>query len=704
MKKYKNISWILTLTSVTATPFLAASCFNFNINKFPDQEQKKPNNTDKTDINDSDINQKNDNNVNSNTQINIVDTNKDETQTLKPAIKQENPNEPTLTPLVENEQNKQNQNTNIDDKQQTTNTDKKNGSINTNNSQPSNSQPIVETKYIDETVQTKLLDNGKKQFKDLDSTSNPTIFFDTYKHLENDDYYINVNNIVNKIITNNSSRIFKIQSQTPKKVSFKINNTNVLEFDEEFDTVTFDSQDSFDITPLRGNSFTDSSIKQSRIRKHKTNPNTTINLAKYNIDVIVDNGNVYLPVSVFNLMFLSGSYYNLYFNNESFVGASYSTSRSNPNLLYKFYRSTNLHRPSTQSRINNYNFLALLFDHYYGLAKRFYEKNNVENFDQFALKTNLKQKILSTNVNVFREAYQWLWYKYLDDLHSRLISKSYYDVYSASIVDYFNFKGRELSAKSEQHSSKNDELVSYRENSITRDRNGIYNLNNKITHVHGDTARIVLDEFVSATEEQKQLPDPWRFDTYLKMRAALERIRQDDPQGRVKNIILDISLNGGGSTDALQKVLGFLSNKNLNLLIQNRQTGEYNEISYKVDTNGDGVVDSRDGYTNYKWYILVGINTFSAANLLTHAAKELNLATIIGQKSGGGMFSVLPTVLPDGTNVDISSVNGWTGIANKTINSLEDLPYTEDGVEVDYLVDYENFADHDILNKLRKNQ
>ncbi|MCT4469514.1 S41 family peptidase [Mycoplasma sp. HS2188] len=666
MKRLKKINLVMSLSAIGSIPFLGASCLQGIVSPKSngDKNNDVPTNNTNQDANDK----------------------------------------PQRVDNVNNNIAEQNVSDNIEETSHQ-DTNAKNGNTKTANSRSKRSTqpPAPIYVYTDETIRSRLINNGEKEFRDLDSQSNPKILFDTYSHISTGDDYINVNDFVNRIIANNNTNYFKIEAQDSKNITFKINNTNRLIFDEEYDTVTFDSQNAFEIAPFNGNSFGDDSIKYEGIETHKTKPSTTIDLSKYNVDVIVDNGNVYLPVSVFNLMFLSGSYYNVYYNNDRFVGASYNTSRSNPGLLYSFYTSSNTHEPTVQSRINNYNYLRLLFDHYYGLAKRFYQKNNVNNFDEFSIKTNLKQKLLSTNVNVYKGAYEKLWYKYLDDLHSRLISKSYYDIYDGQIADYFNFDGRELSAKSNKHAVKKDELVSYREKSITRDRNGIYNLNNKITHVHGDTARIVLDEFVSATEKQKRLPDAWRFDTYLKMRAALNRIKSDDPHGKVKNIILDISLNGGGSTDALQKVLGFLSNQTLNLFIQNRQTGEYKELSYKVDTNGDGVVDSRDGFTNYKWYILVGINTFSAANLLTHAAKEMKIATIIGQKSGGGMFSVFPTVLPDGTNVDISSVNGWTGGTNKSIKSIKDLPYTEDGVDVDYFVNYENFADHDILHKLIKN-
>ncbi|WP_429978376.1 S41 family peptidase, partial [Mycoplasmopsis bovis] len=81
--------------------------------------------------------------------------------------------------------------------------------------------------------------------------------------------------------------------------------------------------------------------------------------------------------------------------------------------------------------------------------------------------------------------------------------------------------------------------------------------------------------------------------------------------------------------------------------------------------------------------ILAGVNTFSAANLLTHIAKENKFATILGNKSGGGMWSILPVVIPDGTSFKFSSNNAWISWIDKKIEKPKDLPYTQDGIEPD---------------------
>ncbi|SYV90217.1 peptidase, S41 family, partial [Metamycoplasma alkalescens] len=68
----------------------------------------------------------------------------------------------------------------------------------------------------------------------------------------------------------------------------------------------------------------------------------------------------------------------------------------------------------------------------------------------------------------------------------------------------------------------------------------------------------------------------------------------------IKNIVLDIAINGGGSVLSMIRTLGFMTDKP----ILNR---EYNVLDQradlsksKVDTNGDGKYDG-DAYDKYNW-------------------------------------------------------------------------------------------------------
>ena len=74
-------------------------------------------------------------------------------------------------------------------------------------------------------------------------------------------------------------------------------------------------------------------------------------------------------------------------------------------------------------------------------------------------------------------------------------------------------------------------------------------------------------------------------------------------------------------------------------------------------------------------------------------SKELGVKSI-GQKSGGGMCSVLPVVLADTTTVEMSSTNAmYTYVNNK-------LVFMEGGFEPDIELDYDKFYDIEYINSI----
>nr|WP_307919408.1 hypothetical protein [Mycoplasmopsis bovis] len=82
---------------------------------------------------------------------------------------------------------------------------------------------------------------------------------------------------------------------------------------------------------------------------------------------------------------------------------------------------------------------------------------------------------------------------------------------------------------------------------------------------------------------------------------------------------------------------------------------------------------------------------------MTHIAKENKFATILGNKSGGGMWSILPLVIPDGTSFKFSSNNAWISWINKKIEKPKDLPYTQDGIEPDIEIPYFAYYQYDVI-------
>ncbi|QBF34577.1 hypothetical protein EG856_01395 [Mycoplasmopsis phocirhinis] len=510
-----------------------------------------------------------------------------------------------------------------------------------------------------------------------------------FENKTNKNIYINVNEIFKKLNGFfDLKKLSKIDVVDAKAIIQK-NNGDVVEFSTTDDKLVFTDSQAFDLSKssLTHNynqylHFLDTTFKSLR-SKDELLP--TLNLKKYDMPIYTQDKNIYMPLSLFNLLFMSQNYYNLQYNGTSLLGYDYENSHSFAHPKYvKFYRDANWTSTSEQ-RLNNYNFLALLFDNFYGLSNELYKRHNSSDFNEFTHITGLYDKIIDQNYSTYSNAYEQLWYVYLNELHSRIITEGYL----APTNDNVNKSdSRQLSSKYADYEKTLTKLQDLR--ALEKQKNSAV--------IEGNIARIKLDAFLSGSKEEINSKQPYLYDSYELMKAAIAKIKRLDPQNKVKSIVIDISQNGGGSSAALEKVVGFLTKKPFNVFIQDRITKAYVDLKIGVDTNSDNKYNNKDGYDEYNWYLLTGINTFSAANLFAHVVKQTGIAKIIGQKSGGGMFAVLPTVLPDGTNVDISGPIAYSA-ASDNVNTVEDLPISEFGVEPDYLYPYDDFYDLEKLSK-----
>lgn len=163
---------------------------------------------------------------------------------------------------------------------------------------------------------------------------------------------------------------------------------------------------------------------------------------------------------------------------------------------------------------------------------------------------------------------------------------------------------------------------------------------NKVEIV-GDTAVIYFESFMEDLTRSNSFYTklPTREDleksTFALVYYAFEKIKSN---GEVKNVVFDVSNNGGGAAAALVAVLGFLSedgevNITYRDLLNQSDVSEY----YHVDTNLDGVFDDQDGYGGqYNFYIITSGSSYSCANALPYFAQKDHLAKVMGQKPGGG--------------------------------------------------------------------
>lgn len=182
-----------------------------------------------------------------------------------------------------------------------------------------------------------------------------------------------------------------------------------------------------------------------------------------------------------------------------------------------------------------------------------------------------------------------------------------------------------------------------------------------------------------------QYPDDW----LVILTDALEKA-QNDPE--VKNFILDISANPGGSSDIVLFITSLFANKS-DLYYENVLTGQKMKSTFEVDRNLDGKFDEKDKDVKLKMNIGVLISTFSfsCGNLLPSLLKDYGIC-LLGKKSGGGSCAVLYSPSADGF--------GYTYSSHRVrLNNLKGENIDE-GIEPDYPLEVDEFFDIPTIGKL----
>ena len=199
---------------------------------------------------------------------------------------------------------------------------------------------------------------------------------------------------------------------------------------------------------------------------------------------------------------------------------------------------------------------------------------------------------------------------------------------------------------------------------------------NVITY-SGNTAILPFDSFITSgvRVEQSNLATlaNGNKDTFALLLWAMGEIKE---HGGIDNVIFDITCNGGGDSNALVQMLGVMG-REYTVCQYDPLTKANSELVYRIDTNLDGAFDANDSFEGqYDFYILTSPYSFSCGNMFPYVAKANDIATVIGQQSGGGACTVSFTVTPDGMPYRISGLARTGDLADPTKH--DDL-----GVKVD---------------------
>ena len=128
---------------------------------------------------------------------------------------------------------------------------------------------------------------------------------------------------------------------------------------------------------------------------------------------------------------------------------------------------------------------------------------------------------------------------------------------------------------------------------------------------------------------------------------------ENDPD--VKNFVLDLATNGGGSSDLVVFITSLFSNK-ADLPYENVLTGQKMKATFEVDRNLDKKFDENDQEVKYHLNFAVTVSgiSFSCGNLLPALLKDYGIP-LIGQRTGGGACCVFYNPSADGFGYRYSS-------------------------------------------------
>ena len=150
----------------------------------------------------------------------------------------------------------------------------------------------------------------------------------------------------------------------------------------------------------------------------------------------------------------------------------------------------------------------------------------------------------------------------------------------------------------------------------------------------------------------------------------------------IKNVVLDISRNGGGLVDDEIAIASWFLGQT-DSCIKNTITGSSSCISYIADIDFDGnynslnqyavyertkdssdINDSDDTICNLNRYCIISLQSFSCGNMLPSQCAFKNNVKLLGHQSGGGTCAVATIEMPSGTSFATSSPFQFSTLVN----------------------------------------
>ncbi|MBR3388324.1 MAG: S41 family peptidase [Bacteroidales bacterium] len=455
---------------------------------------------------------------------------------------------------------------------------------------------------------------------------------------------------------------------------------------------------------------------------------TTLDFGAYGIDIRSDgHGTVYFPFATLADMYTDLFYHHAGFNGEKVV-ANLSVNEVDLDEIDPDYNKPLIARTTRPADLAEFSYKELCFamDHFYGYPGRIQYND--------ALKAKGLDKVLEEDIECGPAIKKFLLSEKLTDYFVGMtgLTAIYFDGHTAMDITSALGKAEDhpaLVSEFQKTVMANQGIIALLMSAIAQmqemaaDQQAVATLRPRAygsaTYVKkGDTAVCVFDSFHSRNEKAWKdyyagngpLPtvDNTENDDMIIFLDALNKANADP---EVKNLIIDISKNGGGSADIVMAMTSLIMDKSY-ISQDNSLTGQRAIVEYEVDRNFNGVFDAADANVRYdlNFAVLTSGTSFSCGNMFPSMLKDAGIP-VIGETSGGGACAIQAMCTADGFCFQISSFRArLNSLAGENIDSgiVPDYPIAVEGT-VDVPVsgtdtltvkDYSKYFDIDYLKEL----
>ncbi|WP_434329729.1 S41 family peptidase [Mycoplasma capricolum subsp. capricolum] len=445
-------------------------------------------------------------------------------------------------------------------------------------------------------------------------------------HLHKDVAYVSVKEFLDSIEpiikSNNVKHEFK-NNKTTITLNSKIPNLKI-EFDYKTQDIIVSNNNIFtEILKYKERGEEKLNLEFQNLKNENPNTQFKYHLKDYDIEMLKDQKDIYLPIVLLNQIFLNESNIQVYFNDDEVNIFRFAETLSNfINIVnLKGLKSSQKTTIPKNLKEFQYNYLGFLFDHYYGIKlkdNKFY-RNYFQSYKNWIISDSNDKHYLATK-------------QLIADLE---------DPHSAFIMDgYFN-KGEEYNKTKIENKS---EVKRYKK----------WNDTLHLLAQHDPSKIEYQNRFLSDNKTSVISFKQFEVDTAKQIEKSLKEAQEKG----IKNIIFNVTQNGGGFIGAAYELMGFLTDKPFKVY-------NYNPLSkeQKVET-----IKSKYNKYNFNYYILTSPYSFSAGNIFPQITKDNKVAKIIGYKTFGGSSSIGYFILPTGDIIQLSTNNVFT---NNKFRSLE---------------------------------